>query len=124
MRTKEINKLENDLQMFTGTENYYLYKILSIKFYFTDGIKYLADQAGAYWLAHSIFCCQLEKEVRKEPFQVWKLIKDNEGNGATLSCDDGNGNIIYMQEIMFTDFPLKEIKLYFQNGVLFLPSEY
>ena len=36
----------------------------------------------------------------------------------------GNGNPVYTQEIPFTDFPLDEVKLYFANNVIHLPSEY
>jgi hypothetical protein len=43
---------------------------------------------------------------------------------ATLLCDDGNGNVVYTQEIPFTDFPLDEVRLYFANNVIHLPSEY
>jgi hypothetical protein len=34
------------------------------------------------------------------------------------------GNPVYTQEIPFTDFPLDEVKLYFANNVIHLPSEY
>jgi len=43
---------------------------------------------------------------------------------ATVLCDDGNGNVVYMQEIPFTDFPLDGVKLYFANNIIHLPSEY
>ena len=33
-------------------------------------------------------------------------------------------NPVYTQEIPFTDFPLDEVKLYFANNVIHLPSEY
>jgi hypothetical protein len=31
---------------------------------------------------------------------------------------------VFTKEIEFTDFPLPEITLYFQNNTIFLPSEY
>jgi hypothetical protein len=40
------------------------------------------------------------------------------------TCDDGNGNIVFTKEIEHTDFPLDEIKLYFADNVIHLPSEY
>ena len=58
-----------------------------------------------------------------EAFQVWKL-KVNADRTAALTCDDGNGNILHTQEIAFTDFPLDEIKLYFTDNTILLPSEY
>jgi len=35
----------------------------------------------------------------------------------------GDGKRVYAQEIPFTDFPLPEIKLYFTNNTILLPSE-
>jgi len=43
---------------------------------------------------------------------------------ALLTCDGGNGNIVYTQKIAFTDFPLDEINLYFTDSTILLPSEY
>jgi hypothetical protein len=63
------------------------------------------------------------KAVAAEEFQVWKLaVRPN--RTATLTCDDGNGNIVFTKEIEHTDFPLDEITLYFANNVIHLPSEY
>jgi hypothetical protein len=54
--------------------------------------------------------------------KVWKLtVRDD--HSATVVCDDGNDNIIYTQNVEYTDFPLDEIKLYFANNVVHLPSE-
>jgi hypothetical protein len=61
--------------------------------------------------------------VASEGFQVWKL-KVNADRTATLTCDDGNYNIVYTQHIAFTDFPLDEIKFYFTDNTILLPSEY
>ena len=44
--------------------------------------------------------------------QWWKLSVDLDTNAATLTADDGDGNILVTQEIEFTDFPLPEIKIY------------
>jgi len=44
------------------------------------------------------------------PFLAQAVRNDRAG---TLTCDDGNGNIVYRQERDFTDFPLPEIALYF-----------
>ena len=46
------------------------------------------------------------------------------GNQVEAPPDDGNDNIVYTQRIEYTDFPLDEIKLYFVNNVIHLPSEY
>ena len=38
----------------------------------------------------------------------------------SLPCDDGNGRILYREDIEFTDFPLPEVTLYFTNHTILL----
>ena len=112
-----------DLEQFTGAEYYYRHSI-NRKVLFTDGVKYLADKAGAYWLLDEIALIQpYDKRVAVEEFQVWTLSVGCD-NAASLKCDDGNGNVIYSKNIEFTDFPLDEVKLWFANDVIYLPSEH
>ena len=54
---------------------------------------------------------QHESRVAQEDFQVWKL-QVRADRSATVLCDDGNGNVVYTQEIPFTDFPLDEVNAY------------
>ena len=111
------------LRQFTGTEQWYRHGIVR-DVLFTDGAKYVADQAGAYWLLDEIALAQrYEKSVADEAFQLWKLKVDPDYT-ATLTCEDGNGNAVYSKAIPYTDFPLPEIALYFTDGVILLPSEY
>jgi len=113
----------SDLNQFTGSENWYRHTINRNVLY-TDGAQYLAEKAGAYWLLDTIANCQQhEKRVAAEEFQVWKLTV-REDRSATLVCDDGNDNIVYTEHIEYTDFPLDEVRLYFANYVIHLPSEY
>src|SRR5215469_9248135 len=80
-------------------------------FSFTDGAKYVADEGGAYWLLDTISICQRhEPHVAAEAFQVWTLTVRPDRT-ATLTCDDGNGKVVYTEEIEFTDFPRGEITL-------------
>ena len=90
---------------------------------FTDGTKYLADQGGAYWLLDEIALAQRGNRVVAEAFQVWKLAV-NPDHTAVLTCDDGNGNVVFTKRIEFTDFPLPEVTLYFTDNTILLPSEY
>ena len=111
------------LRQFTGSEHWYRHG-LNRKVVYTDGAKYVADEGGAYWLLDSIAIAQLyEKSVRGEGFQLWTL-KVKEDRTAILTCDDGNGNIVYTQQLEFTDFPIPEIKFYFTDNTILLPSEY
>ena len=69
-------------------------------------------------------CHASVSKLAGEEFCVWDLNLNDEGEGATLICTDGNENELYAEKIPFTDFPLKTIRFYFQNNTLFLPSEY
>lgn len=110
------------LSQFTGSENWYRHPI-NRKVTFTDGAKYVADTAGAYWLLDEIAIIQpYDKRVAAEAFQLWKLTVSKDST-ALLTCDDGNGVIVYTKPIEFTDFPLEEIEFYFENNVIYLPSE-
>lgn len=116
----EPSELLNDLAHFTGTVNWYRNPIFP-NFLYTDGIKHLAEQAGAYWLIDFIFSNQISP-VKEQPFQVWK-IKVIEDKGF-ISVEDGNDNVIEEYEIPYTDFPLSEYSVWLTDRVLMLKSEY
>ncbi len=113
-------KLE-DLSNFIGTTQWYKHSMIESIVY-TDGVRYVAENGKAYWLVHEIMTSQLIKAVKAEQFQVWILVVQD--YSGVLTCDDGNGNIVYKKEIHYTDFPLPEIKFYFVDNVLMLPGEY
>ena len=95
---------EAELNQFTGSEHWYRHGLLR-SILFTDGAKYLADKAGAYWLLDEIALARRgEKAVAAEEFQVWKLTVDLDRHSATLTCDDGNGRIVFEKPIEYTDF--------------------
>jgi len=115
--------IKADLALFTGSENWYRHG-LNRKVLFTDGAKYVADHGGAYWLLDEIALSQrYEKAVGAEEFQVWKLAVKSD-HTATLTCEDGNGKVVFTKALEFTDFPLPEIVLWFANGTIYLPSEH
>lgn len=121
MTTKTLSK--DDLDRFTGSENWYRHAINRNVLY-TDGAQHVAEHGGAYWLLDAIAICQRhEKHVAAEPFQVWKLVVRPD-KGATLTCEDGNGSVVYTQQLEFTDFPLSEVTLWFADNVIYLPSEH
>ena len=119
--TKTLTKA--DLRQFTGSETWWRHGLVR-DVLFTDGAKHVADAGGAYWLIDEIaFAQRHNKEVAGEEFQFWKLtVKPDQT--ATLTCDDGNGHVVFTKRIEFTDFPLEEITLYFTNKTILLPSEY
>jgi hypothetical protein len=111
-----------DLRQFTGSEHWYRHGLVR-SVLFTDGAKYVADTAGAYWLLDEIALAQkFEKAVQGEEFQIWKLtVKDS---AATLTCGDGNDRIVFSKPIEFTDFPGDGVTFYYCNNTILLPSEY
>ena len=150
-RNKLAEELISNLPHFTGTEEYHRirYPWLRKDFLLTDGAKYLADKAAAYWLIDITASYQLNKKVATEGYQSWKLyVNHGEAayeqplstcistwqqrarvNEALVTCDDGNKHILVTQEIPSTDFPLDEVHLYVTNDdyngiVVMLPSEY
>jgi len=63
---------QNILSQFTGSEHWYRHGLVR-SITFTDGAKYVADSAGAYWLLDEIALAQrFVKAVADEDFQVWK----------------------------------------------------
>lgn len=93
--TPSPDELHRNLARFSGTGRYYRTHPDLLA---TDGTKYLADQAGAYWLLDMI-------HEGREPKTTY-----------------------YQQQVAWTDFPLEAVKLYMQHSggerVLMLSSEY
>ena len=112
---------QSQLEQFTGTEQYYfnpMYRWLR----YTDGVRFMAQEGGAYWLLDAIASYK-----RQEPFQVWRLDVRSDGRirEATLTMREDSGQPeLVRQEIEYTDFPLMQIELWLIDGVLILPSEY
>ena len=121
----------SELAGFIGTEIWYRHSFIPGVTY-TEGVHYLAERAGAYWLIDKIATLQLTPKIRAEAHQSWKLIREGH-SAARLTCDDGDGNVVHREKIDFTDFPLEEITLYAIQGatgdgtrsrVIMLTSEY
>jgi hypothetical protein len=118
--------LQTDLKQFTGTQCYWRVHSNVI---LTDGAKYLADKAGAYWLMDIIWSITPKLTANEDEFFVLALER-GEGNTAEVVVDRGRGHEkpLYTQHIPFTDFPLESQTLYIQKSdrhfVVMLPSEY
>lgn len=91
---------------------------------YTDGIRYMINKAGAYWLIDEIAFQQYHPRVKTGEFQVWVLGVDLDQSTGSLRCEDGNDRLLCSKQIPFTDFPLAEIKIYVSDNVILLPSEY
>lgn len=120
-------QLSSELAHFTGSES--VARMGFPPVLATDGVQFLCENAGCYWLVDVIASHQTSKRVAVEEFQVWTLTVSKSGKGAMIVADDGNGRKIASQSIPYTDFPLPKIKLYVQRSpgqlpVVMLPSEY
>lgn len=118
----DTNDLQAALAQFTGTAHYYRLNRLCV---ITDGAKYLAEAAGAYWLLDTAASYLIELGTA-DWFVLVRLVV-TEGK-AVITLEDGNGQVHARQAIPYTDFPLPKQTLYAcwdgQHWVLMLPGEY
>ena len=111
------------LAQFTGSEQFYRHGLVK-DIVFTEGVKYVADAAGAYWLLDEIALAQkFQPSLMAEEFQVWDLNVAAD-RSAVLSCGDGNGREVFSKRIKWTDFSTPSIRFYVCGGTILLPSEY
>lgn len=124
-------ELQAALQNFTGTERYHRFSPLFRNVLLTDGVKFLAESAGAYWLMDMIGS-HLPSVPKDESFVVASLDKygTDSGHAANfvLADDYPAGRTYAEQHIEYTDFPLEILKLYVsfdgEYWAILLPSEY
>lgn len=116
-----MNQQELDwfLAQYIGTENYYRH---SYKFYFTDGIKGLADKVGAYWLIDMIASYAPRFPNFKQDKFLAKLKCNPNANRAIFTITDLNDRVLIKQMIEYTDFPVESITLIVGKAYL-NPSE-
>ena len=122
------DQLLDELRNFYGTEAYYR---TNPGLLVTDGVKFLADNAGAYWLFDMVWSYLPVLRKSRDTFFVVVLTKEGVREpGAVFSIqDDIPPNQTYAtQTVEYTDFPLDEIVLYLSRTenefVLMLRSEY
>ena len=114
--------LKDDLQQFYGTEHYYR---LTPNVVITDGVKYFADKAEAYWLITDIaIITTTNKQLKDNYFIVIKTRKKDNG-GIIVQYEDGNYNPLYIEEYPIADLPDDgEFNIWKESNVLLLPSEH
>ena len=125
--------LQSELSQFTGSERWFRHWTRQLVY--TEGVEYLAKEAGAYWLIDAIASYQRDKRItgnqNLREMQFWKLtVKDGAGE---LTCVEDSGKPpAITQKIEFTDFPMESVELWLELGsvdgetpayVLMLPSE-
>lgn len=120
-----------DLSPFhNGTENRWKHWIGPP---YSDGVKYIAEECGAFWLIDAIASyqprCMKDRMLRE--FQIWTLRKPSSPRAkcmAVLECfKDSDKPAAITQFIMYTDWPFErvpaDLKFYVENNLLYLPSE-
>ncbi|GAH14183.1 unnamed protein product, partial [marine sediment metagenome] len=65
----KAKKLLAELGMFIGTEKWYKHPMSKLTY--TDGIRYLAKEAGAYWLIDIV--SSYTNKYANVPFQLWRI---------------------------------------------------
>lgn len=114
--------LQNELDQFCGTLTYHRY---SRKLVLTDGAKYLAENAGCFWFVDIIQ--SVLPAIHATDFLSVKLEK-LPNDSAIVTITDGNEDVLYKQDIEYTDFPLDSAQVFVQNTgdfwVMMLTSEY
>ena len=125
---------ESSLYQFTGDILRYTHP-LNRKVIYTPGVRYLADAGRAYWLIDAITSYfgspEMNAAIAKDPrigqMQFWRLEVSDEKAVLTAEADAGEVPFI-RQEIVFTDFPLKQVDIWAGfDGIywtLYLPSEH
>lgn len=98
----------------------------------TEGVVGMCNKLSCFWLFDA-FMSHIPGIRKRHPeaftmgFLVGKLILNETGNGARLTIDDGNGNVLAVQPIPYTDIP-ENVQLFIQNNgqgwTAMLPSEY
>lgn len=106
----------NDLDQFCGTESYY--KATLGNLLITDGIKFLADSVGAYWLVDLVasYQPQLRKDERLREFQLWRFEVRPDHKGTVTCRGDSGEKAVVTQEIALTDFPIELAPFEFYVG--------
>tara|TARA_A100001011_G_C14083655_1_gene745579 strand:+ start:488 stop:868 length:381 start_codon:yes stop_codon:yes gene_type:complete len=121
-----------DLGNFYGTQQYHRINDVWRYWLCTDGVKYVADNAGggAYWLLDIIVVHG--KPFMKKKASMLDITVAVEDGVATIVFGDGNGNKLQTLRDITTDFPEEGITLwvlpqYHPEGdmnIIMLPQEY
>ena len=127
-------KIAAELSQFTGSDCVYRHS-LNPGVVYSEGVRYLAQEASAYWLIDAITSYfgspemrrALSRDGRLADLQFWQLVVTEESAELTMRADSGVAPAI-TQRIAFTDFPLPEANIWAgydgHRWTLYLPSEH
>jgi len=123
----------SELGHFTGSQEFFTTLLGRNSFLYTEGVKFVAEKAGAFWLIDLIASHRIGRQ-RHGDFLTVRVQKW--GGGARIKLGDGNGKERTLQQISYTDWPFDDLPEDFKfflcwNGrssrnawTMMLPSEY
>ncbi|EDX82598.1 hypothetical protein S7335_1302 [Synechococcus sp. PCC 7335] len=124
--SSEAKQLRKELRGFPRTVQRHRWSSRFPDMFCTDGVKYLAEKAKAYWLLEMIASYRSDPAIKAleqtTGSQVWIL--SVEGNKAKLDCLGDSGWAPTIHQEIPSDFPFGEIMLYCQKNIILLPSEH
>jgi len=106
------------LDSYTGSDR--LYRLMGIKI--TEGIAYIMENGYSWFVTDSIALIKTKPKLENAPFLSIDLKLEKNGT-ANMEISDGNGHIFYRKHYKYTDAK-RSLKLFYDNGVLMLNSEY
>jgi len=128
-------QLREQLRQFTGSASFYRHPLNPLVIY-TEGVQFLAEEAGAYWLLDAVASyfgsgvmrAAIAADVRLGAMQFWTLtVAENQTAELVMRVDGGEKPAI-RQEIGYTDFPLPAADIWAafdgKHWTLYLPSEH
>lgn len=118
------NSINNELALYTGTENWY--KVYS-SYVCTDGVKALAELGECFWLINDIaiiadFARRKYTEIDLD-MMVFTLQRVEKTDRFVLKISDGN-KVFETKDIPFSDFKYDEAVVWVEQNVMLLPSEH
>jgi hypothetical protein len=117
-KIKSDKELKQQMSQFTGTKNYYK-DFMGILI--TDGVKWFAESLNAFWIVSDAIVI-IRMKLKGEDFVVVRIVSMD--NKAIITYEDSNGKILHEQKYRYADLFDAEIKLYYRDNVMMLPSEY
>lgn len=117
-----LRLLNDEFREYHGTEHCWTRTLRG--YYYTDGVKAIADKYRCYWLIDYVFSYQSQAPFNREEFQAWSITAH--GGRGEVTVTDGNENELATMLIEFVDLPDCRIHLWYSGAehILIIPSEY
>jgi hypothetical protein len=112
-----------DLSRFARNDIYYTFPNWNIRY--TEGVKFIAEEADADWLVDVIgsYQSKVSKIESCRERQIWTLTVEDHKGKLVCRADDGKPPVVE-HRVDFTEFPLSQLTLWVEDGVVLLPSEH